>query len=147
MIEHRFLETGRLWPVFGPDGETVLFASHDSAELYAIVHGMETGEPMPVMKAVTLWPAARMTLAGDGRSYEVTPLFDAERRGDAIHPDVRLHDRMALDVYAETGDDALALADRAGRLAVEAVKDHCSPALAVNRLVHGTGRYWMEEDR
>lgn len=54
MIEHKFLETGRLWPVIGPDGSAVLFQSRDSAEMYAIIHGLETGEPMPMMKAVTL---------------------------------------------------------------------------------------------
>lgn len=87
-----------------------------------------------------------MTLADDGRDYKVEPLPDAMRRADAVRQDVRLHDRMSLDVYAQTRADALALADRAGRLAVEAVvRDRCAPRLAV--IAHGTGRYWIGEDR
>ena len=147
MIEHKFLETGRLWPVADAHGDTVLFQSRDSAELYAAAHGLETGEPMPVMKAVTVWSAARMTLAGDGESYTTRPLPDVERRPDARRPDVKPHFRYSLDVCAETGEDALALADRAGRTALRLVKEGCDPQYAVGRLAYGQGRGWMEEDR
>lgn len=50
-----------------------------------------------------------------------------------------------MDVFARTPEDALDLADRAGRAAVKAVGKGLAPNLVVERLVYG-GRRWMEED-
>ena len=52
---------------------------------------------------------------------------------------------LTMDVFARTPEDALDLADRAGRAAVKAVGKGLAPNLVVERLVYG-GRRWMEED-
>lgn len=92
-----------------------------------------------------LWSAARMTLAADGGTCEVTELSDVERRADAMRPDARIRDLFTMDVFAKTPEDALALADRAGRAAVKAVGKGLAPELAVGRLVY-CERRWIEED-
>lgn len=144
-VRHVFHETGRLWPVADAHGAVVLFSSRDAADLYAAEHDAAVGSPMPTMKAAALWSAARMTLAADGGTYEVTELSDVERRADAMRPDARIRDLFTMDVFAKTPEDALALADRAGRAAVKAVGKGFAPELAVGRLVY-CERRWMEED-
>lgn len=89
-MRHVFHETGRLWPVADAHGATVLFGSKDAADLYAAEHDATVGAPMPTMKAAALWSAARMTLAADGGSYEITALPDVERRTDAKRPGARV---------------------------------------------------------
>lgn len=49
-----------------------------------------------------------------------------------------------MDVFARTPEDALALADRAGRAAVRIVEKGLVPNLAIGRLVYRERR-WMEE--
>ena len=144
-MRHVFHETGRLWPVADAHGATVLFNTKDAADLYAAEHDATVGAPMPTMKAVALWSAARMTLAADGGTCEVTELSDVERRADAMRPDARIRDLFTMDVFARTPEDALDLADRAGRAAVKAVGKGLAPELAVGRLVY-CERRWMEED-
>lgn len=144
-MRHVFHETGRLWPVTDAHGAVVLFNSKDTADLYAAEHDATVGAPMPTMKAAALWSAARMTLAADGGTCEVTELSDVERRADAMRPDARIRDLFTMDVFAKTPEDALALADRAGRAAVKAVGKGLAPELAVGRLVY-CERRWMEED-
>lgn len=143
-VRHVFHETGRLWPVADAHGAVVLFSSRDAADLYAAEHDAAVGSPMPTMKAAALWSAARMTLAADGGTCEVTELSDVERRADAMRPDARIRDLFTMDVLAKTPEDALALADRAGRAAVKAVGKGLAPNLAIGRLVYRERR-WMEE--
>lgn len=143
-MRHVFHETGRLWPVADAHGATVLFGSKDAADLYAAEHDAAVGAPMPTMKAAALWSAARMTLAADGGTYEVTELSDVERRADAMRPDARIRDLFTMDVFARTPARALALADRAGRAAVRMVEKGLAPNLVVGRLVYRE-RHWMEE--
>lgn len=140
MIEHVFLKTGRLWPVTVAHGGTVLFNSRDAAELYAAAHDVAVGAPMATMKA-----AARMDLAADGASYEVTELSDVERRTDAKRPVARMCGQLTMNVFARTREDALALADRAGCAAVKMAEKGLAPDLAVGRLVYRERR-WMEEN-
>lgn len=144
-MRHVFHETGRLWPVADTHGAVVLFSSRDAADLYAAEHDATVGAPMPTMKAAALWNAARMTLAADGGTCEVTELSDVERRADAMRPDARIRDLFTMDVFAKTPEDTLALADRAGRAAVKAVGKGLAPELAVGRLVY-CERRWIEED-
>ena len=144
-MRHVFHETGRLWPVADTHGATVLFGSKDAADLYAAEHDATVGAPMPTMKSAALWSAARMTLAADGGTYEVTELSDVERRADAMRPDARIRDLFTMDVFARTPARALALADRAGRAAVRMVEKGLAPNLAIGRLVYRE-RHWMEED-
>lgn len=144
-MRHVFHETGRLWPVADAHGATVLFGSKDAADLYAAEHDATVGAPMPTMKAAALWSAARMTLAADGGTYEVTELSDVERRADAMRPDARIRDLFTMDVFARTPARALALADRAGRAAVRMVEKGLAPNLAIGRLAYRK-RHWMEED-
>lgn len=143
-MRHVFHGTGRLWPVADAHGATVLFGSKDAADLYAAEHDATVGAPMPTMKAAALWSAARMTLAADGGSYEITALPDAERRTDAKRPGVRMCGSDTMDVFAKTPEDALALADRAGRAAVRIVEKGLVPNLVIGRLVYRERR-WMEE--
>lgn len=89
--------------------------------------------------------AAREALAADGGLYEITALPDVERRTDAKRPDARMSGLSTMDVFARTPEDALALADRAGRAAVKAVGKGLAPNLAIGRLVYRE-RHWMEED-
>lgn len=145
MIEHIFHETGRLWPVADAHGAVVLFSSRDAADLYAAEHDATVGAPMPTMKAAALWSAARMTLAADGGTYEVSELPDVERRADAKWPGARVRWALTMDVFARTPEDALDLADRAGRAAVRMVEKGLAPNLAIGRLVYRE-RHWMEED-
>lgn len=119
-VRHVFHETGRLWPVADAHGAVVLFGS----------------------KAAALWSAARMTLAADGGSYEITALPDVERRTDAKRPGARMSGLSTMDVLAKTPEDALA--DRAGHAAVKAVGKGLAPNLAIGRLVYRERR-WMEE--
>lgn len=126
-------------------GATVLFGSKDAADLYAAEHDTTVGAPMPTMKAAALWSAARMTLAADGGLYEITALPDVERRTDAKRPGARMSGLSTMDVFARTPEDALALADRAGRAAVRMVEKGLAPNLAIGRLVYRE-RHWMEED-
>lgn len=144
-MKHVFHETGRLWPVADAHNAVVLFNSKDTADLYAAEHDATVGAPMPTMKAAALWSAARMTLAADGGTYEVSELPDVERRADAKWPGARVRWALTMDVFARTPEDALDLADRAGRAAVKAVGKGLAPNLVVERLVYG-GRRWMEED-
>lgn len=144
-MRHVFHETGRLWPVADAHGATVLFNSKDAADLYAAEHDATVGAPMPTMKAAALWSAARMTLAADGGTYEVSELPDVERRADAKWPGARVRWALTMEVLAKTPEDALALADRAGRAAVRMVKKGLAPNLAAARLVYRE-RHWMEED-
>lgn len=144
-MRHVFHETGRLWPVADAHGATVLFSSRDAADLYAAEHDATVGAPIPTMKAAALWSAARMTLAADGGTCEVTELSDVERRADAMRLDARIRDLFTMDVFAKTPEDALALADRAGRAAVKAVGKGLAPELTVGRLVY-CERRWIEED-
>ena len=139
-----FHETGRLWPVADAHGATVLFGSKDAADLYAAEHDATVGAPMPTMKAAALWSAARMTLAADGGLYEITALPDVERRTGAKRPGARMSGLSTMDVFARTPEDALALADRAGRAAVRIVEKGLVPNLAIGRLVYRERR-WMEE--
>lgn len=143
-VRHVFHETGRLWPVADAHGAVVLFSSRDAADLYAAEHDAAVGSPMPTMKAAALWSAARMTLAADGGSYEITALPDVERRTDAERPGARMSGLSTMDVLAKTPEDALALADRAGHAAVKAVGKGLAPNLAISRLVY-CERRWMEE--
>lgn len=145
MIEHVFHKTGRLWPVTDAHGGTVLFNSRDAAELYAAEHDATVGAPMATMKAAALWAAARMDLAADGASYEVTELPDVERRTDAKRPVARMCGQLTMNVFARTREDALALADRAGCAAVKMAEKGLAPDLAVGRLVYRERR-WMEEN-
>lgn len=140
-----FHETGRLWPVTDAHGDTVLFNSQNTAELYAAEHGVAVGAPMATMKATVLWATARMTLAADGKSYEVEELPDVERRSDARRPNARMRRQFVMDVLAHTSEEALALAGRAGRAAVKMTEKGLAPELAVGRLVY-RDRRWMEED-
>lgn len=144
-MRHVFHETGRLWPVADAHGATVLFGSKDAADLYAAEHDAAVGAPMPTMKAAALWSAARMTLAADGGTYEVSELPDVERRADAKWPGARVRWALTMEVLAKTPEDALALADRAGRAAVRMVEKGLAPNLAAARLVYRE-RHWMEED-
>lgn len=144
-VRHVFHETGRLWPVADAHGAVVLFSSRDAADLYAAEHDATVGAPMPTMKAAALWSAARMTLAADGGTYEVSELPDVERRADAKWPGARVRWALTMDVFARTPEDALDLADRAGRAAVKAVGKGLAPNLAIGRLVY-CERRWMEED-
>lgn len=141
-MRHVFHGTGRLWPVADAHGATVLFGSKDAADLYAAEHDATVGAPMPTMKAAALWSAARMTLAADGGTYEITELPDAERRTDAKRPGARMSGLSTVDVFARTPEDALALADRA---AVRMVEKGLAPNLVAGRLVYHERR-WMEED-
>lgn len=141
-VRHVFHETGRLWPVADAHGAVVLFSSRDAADLYAAEHDAAVGSPMPTMKAAALWSAARMTLAADGGSYEITALPDVERRTDAKRPGARMSGLSTMDVLAKTSEDALA--DRAGHAAVKAVGKGLAPNLAIGRLVYRERR-WMEE--
>ena len=148
-VRHVFHETGQLWPVADAHGAVVLFSSRDAADLYAAEHDAAehdaaVGSPMPTMKAAALWSAARMTLAADGGSYEITALPDVERRTDAKRPGARMSGLSTMDVFARTPEDALALAARAGRAAVKAVGKGLAPNLAIGRLVYRERR-WMEE--
>lgn len=144
-MRHVFHETGRLWLVADAHGATVLFNSKDAADLYAAKHDATVGAPMPTMKAAALWSAARMTLAADGGTYEVSELPDVERRADAKWPGARVRWALTMEVLAKTPEDALALADRAGRAAVRMVEKGLAPNLAAARLVYRE-RHWMEED-
>lgn len=144
-MKHVFHETGRLWPVADAHDAVVLFNSKDTADLYAAEHDATVGAPMPTMKAAALWSAARMTLAADGGTYEVSELPDVERRADAKWPGARVRWALTMDVFARTPEDALDLADRAGRAAVKAVGKGLAPNLAIGRLVYRE-RHWMEED-
>lgn len=144
-MRHVFHETGRLWPVADAHGATVLFGSKDAADLYAAEHDAAVGVPMPTMKAAALWSAARMTLAADGGTYEVSELPDAERRTGAKRPGARVRGALTMEALAKTPEDALALADRAGRAAVRMVEKGLAPNLAIGRLVYRE-RHWMEED-
>lgn len=144
-MKHVFHETGRLWPVADAHDAVVLFNSKDTADLYAAEHDATVGAPMPTMKAAALWSAARMTLAADGGTYEVSELPDVERRADAKWPGARVRWALTMDVFARTPEDALDLADRAGRAAVKAVGKGLAPNLVVGRLVYRE-RHWMEED-
>lgn len=143
-MKHVFHETGRLWPVADAHDAVVLFNSKDTADLYAAEHDATVGAPMPTMKAAALWSAARMTLAADGGSYEIMALPDAERRTDAKRPGARMSGLSTMDVFARTPEDALALADRAGRAAVRMAEKGLAPNLVVGRLVYRERR-WMEE--
>lgn len=143
-MKHVFHETGRLWPVADAHGAVVLFNSKDTADLYAAEHDATVGAPMPTMKAAALWSAARMTLAADGGTYEVSELPDVERRADAKWPGARVRWALTMDVFARTPEDALDLDDRAGRAAVKAVGKGLAPNLAIGRLVYRERR-WMEE--
>lgn len=144
-MRHVFHETGRLWPVADAHGATVLFGSKDAADLYAAEHDAAVGAPMPTMKAATLWSAARMTLAADGGTYEVSELPDVERRTGAKRPSARVRGALTMEAFAKTPEDALALADRAGRAAVRMVEKGLAPNLVAGRLVYRE-RHWMEED-
>lgn len=144
-MRHVFHETGRLWPVADAHGATVLFGSKDAADLYAAEHDATVGAPMPTMKAAALWSAARMTLAADGGTYEVSELPDAERRTGAKRPGARVRGALTMEALAKTPEDALALADRAGRAAVRMAEKGLAPNLAIGRLVYRE-RHWMEED-
>lgn len=144
-MRHVFHETDRLWPVADAHGAVVLFNSKDTADLYAAEHDATVGAPMPTMKAAALWSAACMTLAADGGTYEVSELPDVERRADAKWPGARVRWALTMDVFARTPEDALDLADRAGRAAVKAVGKGLAPNLVVDRLVY-CERRWMEED-
>lgn len=144
-MRHVFHETGRLWPVADTHGATVLFGSKDAADLYAAEHDATVGAPMPTMKAAALWGAARMTLAADGGTYEVSELPDAERRTGAKRPGARVRGALTMEALAKTPEDALALADRAGRAAVRMAEKGLAPNLVIGRLVYRE-RHWMEED-
>lgn len=144
-MRHVFHETGRLWPVADAHGATVLFGSKDAADLYAAEHDATVGAPMPTMKAAALWSAARMTLAADGGTYEVSELPDAERRTGAKRPGTRVRGALTMEALAKTPEDALALADRAGRAAVRMAEKGLAPNLVAGRLVYHERR-WMEED-
>lgn len=144
-MRHVFHETGRLWPVADTHGATVLFGSKDAADLYAAEHDATVGAPMPTMKAAALWGAARMTLAADGGTYEVSELPDAERRTGAKRPGARVRGALTMEALAKTPEDALALADRAGRAAVRMAEKGLAPNLAIGRLAYRE-RHWMEED-
>lgn len=144
-MRHVFHETGRLWPVADAHGTTVLFGSKDAADLYAAEHDATVGAPMPTMKSAALWSAARMTLAADGGSYEITALPDVERRTDAKRPGAKMSGLFTMDVFARTPEDALALADRTGRAAVRMAEKGLAPNLVAGRLVYHERR-WMEED-
>lgn len=144
-MEYSFTRNGYLWPVIDKQGKTVLFQSKDSAELYAEAFGLEVGDPMPTMRAVSIWYAYRMTLAEDGKTYETRPIASVDRRIEAKRPGMKMCGRFSLDIYAHTRGEARLLADRAGRLAVEAVKEGCDPIMAVGRLSYGTARNWIEE--
>ena len=50
-----------------------------------------------------------------------------------------------MEVLAKTPEDALALADRAGRAAVRMAEKGLAPNLVAGRLVYHERR-WMEED-
>lgn len=89
-------------PVADAHGAVVLFSSRDAADLYAAEHDAAVGSPMPTMKAAALWSAARMTLAADGGSYEITALPDVERRTDAKRPGARMSGLSTMDVLAKT---------------------------------------------
>lgn len=144
-MRHVSHETGRLWPVADAHGATVLFGSKDAADLYAAEHDATVGAPMPTMKAAALWSAARMTLAADGGTYEVSELPDAERRTGAKRPGARVRGALTMEALAKTSEDALALADRAGRAAVRMAEKGLAPNLVAGRLVYHERR-WMEED-
>lgn len=144
-MRHVFHETDRLWPVADAHGATVLFGSKDAADLYAAEHDATVGAPMPTMKAAALWSAARMTLAADGRTYEVSELPDAERRTGAKRPGARVRGALTMEALAKTPEDALALADRTGRATVRMAEKGLAPNLAIGRLVYHERR-WMEED-
>ena len=143
-VRYVFHETGRLWPVADAHGAVVLFNSKDAADLYAAEHDATVGAPMPTIKAAALWSAARMTLAADGGTYEVSELPDMERRTDTKRPGARMSGLSTMDILAKTPEDALALADRAGHDAVKAVGKGLAPNLAIGRLVYRERR-WMEE--
>ena len=64
---------------------------------------------------------------------------------DTKRPGARMSGLSTMDVFARTPEDALALADRAGRAAVKAVGKGLAPNLAIGRLVYRE-RHWMEED-
>lgn len=140
-----FHETGRLWPVADAHGATVLFGSKDAADLYAAEHDATVGAPMSTMKSAALWSAARMTLAADGRTYEVSELPDAERRTGAKRPGARVRGALTMEALAKTPEDALALADRTGRATVRMAEKGLAPNLVAGRLVYHERR-WMEED-
>lgn len=144
-MRHVFHETGRLWPVADAHGATVLFGSKDAADLYAAEHDATVGAPMPTMKSAALWSAARMTLAADGRTYEVSELPDAERRTGAKRPGARVRGALTMEALAKTPEDALALADRTGRATVRMAEKGLAPNLVAGRLVYRE-RHWMEED-
>lgn len=146
-MEHAFTRNGHLWPVADKHGQTVLFQSGNSAELYAETFGLEVGDPMPTMKAVSIWHAYRMTLSEDGKTYETRPIASVERRVEAKRPGMKMSGRFSLDVYADTREEARTLADRAGRLSVEAVKEGCDPIMAVGRLSYGTARNWVDGEQ
>ena len=86
-----------------------------------------------------------MTLAADGGLYEITALPDVERRTGAKRPGARMSGLSTMDVFARTPEDALALADRAGRAAVRMAEKGLAPNLVAGRLVYRERR-WMEED-
>lgn len=144
-MRHVFHETDRLWPVADAHGATVLFGSKDAADLYAAEHDAAVGAPMPTMKAAALWSAARMTLAADGGTYEVSELPDAERRTGAKRPGARVRGALTMEALAKTPEDALALADRTGRATVRMAEKGLAPNLVAGRLVYHERR-WMEED-
>lgn len=52
---------------------------------------------------------------------------------------------LTMEVLAKTPEDALALADRAGRAAVRMAEKGLAPNLVAGRLVYHERR-WMEED-
>lgn len=66
-------------------------------------------------------------------------------RADAKWPGARVRWALTMEVLAKTPEDALALADRAGRAAVRMVEKGLAPNLAAARLVYRE-RHWMEED-
>lgn len=71
-------------------------------------------------------------------------LPDAERRTGAKRPGARVRGALTMEALAKTPEDALALADRAGRAAVRMVEKGLAPNLVVGRLVYRE-RHWMEE--
>ena len=70
---------------------------------------------------------------------------DVERRTGAKRPGARVRGALTMEALARTPEDALALADRAGRAAVRIVEKGLAPNLAIGRLVYRERR-WMEED-
>ena len=113
------------------------------ADMRHVFH--ETGRLWPVADAHGATVLFGSKDAADLYAAEHDALPDVERRTDAKRPGARMSGLSTMDVFARTPEDALALADRAGRAAVKAVGKGLAPNLAIGRLVYRE-RHWMEED-